>query len=121
MALYYRNLTVGRKALDLAKEAYRLSRSLTKEEMFGMRSLLTRAAASIPANIAEGWSRESDKVPVCFFAVAQGSLAETDTFVILCEEIGWFPTRDTEALHALIVEVGKMLSALRRKRRPPRS
>ncbi|HYQ91321.1 MAG TPA: four helix bundle protein [Candidatus Competibacteraceae bacterium] len=47
-------------------------------------------------------------------AIAQGSLAETETLLILCEEIGWFPKMETERLRALLSEVGKMLTALRR-------
>ena len=58
MGLHYRKLTVWRKAVDLLKETFRLSPMLPKEETFGMRSQLTRAAVSVPANIAEGWTRE---------------------------------------------------------------
>lgn len=56
-----------------------------------MRSQITRAAVSIPANIAEGWTRESDREKMQFLAITQGSLAETETLLTLCEQIGWFP------------------------------
>lgn len=79
-----------------------------------MRSQITRAAASVPANIAEGWSRESEKEKAQFLAIAQGSLAETETFLTLCEEIGWFPKTETQCLRGLLTEVGKMLTTLRR-------
>jgi four helix bundle protein len=79
-----------------------------------MRSQITRAAASIPANIAEGWTRESNREKAQFLAIAQGSLAETETFLTLCEEIGWFPRAETERLRSLLTEVGKMLTILRR-------
>ena len=82
-----------------------------------MRSQLTRAAVSVPANIAEGWTRESRREKAQFLAIAQGSLAETDTLLILCEEIGWFSETDTARLRSLLIEVGKMLSAMRHKLR----
>ena len=106
--------------MDLARQVYRLAPILPKEETYGMRSQITRAAVSIPANIAEGWSRESEKERAQFLAIAQGSLAETETLLTLCEEIGWFPAEKTAALRSLIVEVGKMLSSMRRKLRESR-
>jgi four helix bundle protein len=120
MGLHYRELAVWKKAMDLAIEVYRLVPMLPREETYGMRSQLTRAAISIPANIAEGWARESEKERAQFLAVAQGSLAETETLLTVCERLGWFPLEASATLRKLIVEVGKMLSTLRRHlRRPP--
>lgn len=112
--MHYRELTVWQKAIEAAKEVYRLAPLLPREETYGMRSQITRAAASVPANIAEGWSRESEKEKAHFLAIAQGSLAETETFLTLCEEIGWFPKPETQRLRGLLTEVGKMLTTLRR-------
>jgi four helix bundle protein len=117
--MHYRELTVWQKGMDVAKEVYRLAPLLPREETYGMRSQITRAAVSIPANIAEGWTRESDKEKAQFLAVAQGSLAETETYLTLCEEIGWFPASETERLRELLNEVGKMLSTMRRNFRNP--
>ena len=113
--MHYRELTLWQKAMEAAKEVYRLAPLLPREETYGMRSQLTRAAASVPANIAEGWSRESQKEKAQFLAIAQGSLAESETFLTLCEEIGWFPKSHTERLRGLLSEVGKMLTTMRRK------
>jgi four helix bundle protein len=60
MGPYYRELVVWQKAMEAAREVYRLAPKLPKEETYGMRSRLTRAVVSIPSNIAEGWARESD-------------------------------------------------------------
>lgn len=113
--MHYRELKVWQKAMEAAKEVYRLAPRLPREETYGMRSQITRAAASVPANIAEGWTRESEKEKAQFLAVAQGSLAEMETFLTLCEEIGWFPTEQTTQLRSLHVEVGKMLTTLRQR------
>lgn len=112
--MHYRELTVWQKAMEATKEIYRLAPLLPREETYGMRSQITRAMASVPANIAEGWTRESDREKAQFLAIAQGSLAETETFLTLCEEIGWFPKMETERLRALLSEVGRMLTTLRR-------
>src|SRR5215211_1022965 len=118
--MHYRELTVWQKAMEVAKEVYRLAPLLPREETYGMRSQLTRAAVSIPANIAEGWTRESDKEKAQFLSVAQGSLAETETLLTLCEEIGSFPTVETERLRDLLNGVGKMLTTMRRNFREHR-
>ena len=117
--MHYRELTVWQKAMEAAKEVYRLAPSLPREETYGMRSQITRSAVSIPANIAEGWARESRREKAQFLAIAQGSLAETETFLTLCEEIGWFPATETEPLRSLLTEVGKMLTTMRRTFRTP--
>src|SRR3989337_2918249 len=111
MPPHYKELIVWQKAMEATRDVYRLVPRLPREETYGMRSQLTRAAVSVPANIAEGWARESRREKAQFLAVAQGSLAETDTLLILCEEIGWFPERDSQSLPALNVEVGKMLTS----------
>lgn len=82
-----------------------------------MRSQITRAAVSMPANIAEGWTRETVKDKAHFLAIAQGSLAETETLLTLCEDLGWFPQSDTQTLRGLLDEVSRMLTTMRRRMR----
>ena len=115
--MHYRETIVWRKAMEATREVYRLVPLLPKEELYGMRSQLTRSAVSVPANIAEGWTRESSKEKVQFLSIAQGSLAETETLVTLCEQIGWFPEPETRTLRTLLDEVSRILTTLRRKHR----
>jgi four helix bundle protein len=118
--MHYRELIVWQKAMEAAREVYRLAPRLPREETYGMRSQITRAAVSIPANIAEGWARESDREKAQFLAIAQGSLAETETLLTLSEEIGWFPTTETRRLRGLLDEVSRMLTTMRRNLREKR-
>ena len=113
--MHYRETTVWQKAMQAAKEVYRMAPKLPREETYGMRSQITRAIVSIPANTAEGWTRESSREKAQFLAIAQGSLAEAETLLTLCEEIGWFPIHETESLRQLLDEVSRMLTTLRRK------
>lgn len=115
MGLHYRRLTVWRRSIDLSKVIYKLVLLLPKEEIYGIRSQLTRAVTSIPANIAEGWARGSEAQRAHFLSIAQGSLAETETFLTLCEELNWFPKSKTVEARDLITEVSKMLTSLRSK------
>ena len=71
----------------------------------------------MPANIADGWTRETVKDKARFLAIAQGSLAETETLLTLCEDLGWFPQSETQTLRRLLDEVSRILTTLRRKMR----
>ena len=115
--MYYRETILWQKAMEAAREIYRLSPKLPSTENYGMRSQITRAAVSMPANIAEGWTRETVKDKAHFLAIAQGSLAETETLLTLCEDLGWFPQSDTQTLRGLLDEVSRMLTTMRRRMR----
>jgi four helix bundle protein len=115
--MHYRETVVWQKAMQAVDAVYRLARLLPREETYGMRSQITRAAVSIPANIAEGWTRETPKDKAHFLAIAQGSLAETETLLLICERQGWFPEAATRTLWGLLDEVSRMLTTMRRNRR----
>jgi four helix bundle protein len=55
----YRDLRVWQEAMDLAEVCYRLTAGFPREEAYGLTSQTRRAAISIPANIAEGYGRNS--------------------------------------------------------------
>ena len=57
----YNNLQIWQQAMDLVEDIYKLTASFPTEEKFGIVSQMTRAAVSIPSNIAEGAGRNSDK------------------------------------------------------------
>ena len=115
--VHYRETILWQKVMEGAREVYRLIPRLPKEETYGMRSQITRAVVSIPANIAEGWTRETNKDKAHFLAMAQGSLAETETLLTLCEDLDWFPRSETRMLRGLLDEVSRMFTTMRRKRR----
>ncbi len=110
----YRDLRVWTEAMELAADAYRVTRSFPREEVFGMTSQIRRAAASIPANIAEGYGRESAGNYVQFLKNAQGSLKELETHLLLTVKIGLTVLRDVEPLLERAESVGKMLRGLMR-------
>ena len=113
----YRQTILWQKAMEAARETYRLTPRLPGTENYGMRSQITRAAVSMPANIAEGWTRETVKDKAHFLAIAQGSLAETETLLKLCDDLGWFPQSETQKLRGLLDEVSRILTTMRRKMR----
>ena len=115
--MHYRNAVMWGKAMTLAERACRLAGTLPAVERFGLRSQQSRAAVSVPSNIAEGWSRESRREKAQFLAIAQGSLSELHTQLLLGERLGWLDAESLRPTYELIDEVSRMLTALRRKLR----
>lgn len=114
----HRDLIVWQKAMDLVVEVYALTARFPQNEMYRLTAQLTRAVASVPANIAEGHARSTAKDYANFLAIARGSLAETETFILLAERLGYVNAETTLAAASLIDEVGRMLSTLRRRLNP---
>lgn len=73
--------------MALAKAVYDWTRRFPKEEVYGLTAQLRRAAVSVPCNIAEGAARGSKKEFAQFLFVALGSLSETETLVLLAQEL----------------------------------
>jgi four helix bundle protein len=77
---------------------YEHTRSFPKEEIYGLTAQLRRASYSVPANSAEGASRESKKDYPHFLYIARGSLSEAQYFIHLAERLGYLPLEATDAL-----------------------
>ena len=115
--MHYRETVVWQKSMSVARGIYALIALLPREEVYGMRAQITRAAVSVPSNIAEGWTRESPREKMQFLSIAQGSLAELETQLTLCEQLGWFPLRKTSLVRSRVEEVSRILTAFRQKLR----
>ena len=77
-----------------------------------MTSQIRRSAASIPANIAEGNGRENTGAYIHALRIAQGSLKELETHVLLAETVQLMPKMDSEQLLEVCDSVGRLLRAL---------
>jgi four helix bundle protein len=98
--------------MDLVVEAYRITATLPKNEEFGLKSQIRRAAVSIPSNIAEGQSRNHSREFVQFLHVAMGSLSELETQLEIGVRLELFSSPAFEQVSQHCVEVGKMLNGL---------
>lgn len=108
----YRDLLVWQKGMDLATEVYRLSRAWPKEEIYGLTSQARRAAAAIPANIAEGYGRQSTASYAHFLKIARGSLKELETHLLLAERVGFSPEEAYADVLRESDQLGRMLRSL---------
>lgn len=97
--------------MALAEACYLQTKPFPREEMFGLTSQIRRAAASIAANIAEGYGREQTGAFIQFLRVSQGSLKELETHLILAQRIGILSQTKVDSTLAQCQELGKMLRA----------
>jgi len=105
--------------MSLVEIAYQLSRKLPGDERFGLVSQMTRAAVSVPANIAEGHASTHRLVYLRFLSIARGSLAELETYIALAERLHFLGCDDTGPIRAQSKVVGRLLNALIRALRTP--
>ena len=110
----YRELDVWRVGMDLAEQTYRLTRLFPRAEEYRLTSQLVRAAASVVANVAEGNARATRRDYARHVAIARGSLAETETFLLLARRLEMAPLDAIDPVLALADRVGRMLTSLHR-------
>ena len=99
--------------MDLAVEVYRLSKAFPRDEAFRLTSQITRAVASVPANIAEGHARSTARDYAQFLSISKGSLMETETYLMLAVRLGYLTRETASPALGLVTEVSKMLTSLR--------
>src|SRR5213594_2992071 len=108
----YRDLLVWQRAMDLVLEAYRVSAVFPAEERYSLIQQVRRAAVSIPSNIAEGHGREHLGDYLRQLSVANGSLMELETQILIAGRLGYLPADERDILLARTSDVGRMLAGL---------
>jgi four helix bundle protein len=108
----HRDLHVWQQAMDLAEATCRAVTDAPTRWKFPLADQVIRAAASVPANIAEGYGRQSAGSYLQFLRIARGSLNELDTHVLLAQRLEAFSDHQTLPLLQKSERVGKMLNAL---------
>ncbi|MBA4409751.1 MAG: four helix bundle protein [Bacteroidota bacterium] len=105
----YKEMKIWQKARTLVKVVYEISKKLPKEELYGLTSQIRRAVVSIPANIAEGAGRGTDRDFHHFLDISRGSLFELDTLLILTNDLDYITESDLNPAFESISEIIKMM------------
>ncbi len=103
-----------KKSHKFVLEIYKISALFPKDELYGLTSQIRRASVSIPANIAEGFSRRTNLNKTQFYNIAQSSLQEVKYYLILMQDLGFVSSNFThKKLWDMSEEIGKMLHGLK--------
>lgn len=108
----YRKLQVWQRSHYLTIEIYQITNNFPREEMFGLTSQIKRATSSVPANIAEGCGRNSNKDFAQFLNISLGSLNESTYFVLLAKDLNYINVELFEKLNNECNEIKAMLISL---------
>jgi four helix bundle protein len=113
----FRDLAVWGKAHQLTLAVYRETSTFPVAEIYGLTSQARRAAASVPANIAEGCGRNGGADFARFLQIALGSASELEYHLLLARDLGYLNVARHETMQVDTVEVKKMLTSLIQKLR----
>ena len=112
----YKKLVVRQRAYRLGLELIRATRGFEAPMRFTLGDQISRAAISVPSNIAEGSSRGTTKEFRRFLGIAMGSACELETQIMLARDLDLVPT-DVASQHLReLVEIQRMLHSLRTRR-----
>jgi four helix bundle protein len=102
------------ESMDLVSAVYAMVRELPEVERFGLAAQLRRSAVSVAVNIAEGQGRKSDREFRRYVSIAQGSICEVETEVLIAIRLEYVSEEQTLSLMELASETGRLLAGLHR-------
>ena len=108
----FQDVNIWQKAHQWVLGIYRMTDGFPKNEQFGLTSQLRRAAVSIPANFVEGFRKKGKLDKLRFYNIAQGSISESQYYLILANDLGY---ANTTGLLEQLKEIDIMLDAYIRR------
>jgi four helix bundle protein len=109
----FTNLKVWQRSHALALTVYRFTNTFPREERFGMTLQVRRAIVSVTSNIAEGAKRKSNIDYARFLNLAEGSLAETESLLLLAKDLKFGDPKAVVMMVDECDEICRMVHALR--------
>lgn len=107
----FKELKVWQKGVEIAVTSYKLVDTFPKTERYSLSQQITRAAVSIPSNIAEGSSRSSEKEYARFLEITLGSSFELETQYLIAQKINFGDQQLLTTGLQLLNEEQKMIMA----------
>ncbi|NEP51688.1 MAG: four helix bundle protein [Moorea sp. SIO3C2] len=108
----FKDLLIWQKGMLIAEKCFFITQKFPKEELYGMTQQIRRASSSIPANISEGYGRRAAGDYKRFLNIAQGSVNELQTFLILAVRVGLGTPKDIEVILETLKEETRMIASL---------
>lgn len=108
----FTDLKVWQEGHKLVILVYRVTKDFPKAEIYSLVDQMRRSSASVTANIAEGFGRQTYKDKVHFFYLAQGSLTELKDQLLIAKDIGYLNQTDFIELANKANLVHKLLQGL---------
>lgn len=107
----FKDIFAWQKSYEYCLCVYQFTSSFPDFEKFGLCSQFTRAAVSIPANIAEGYKKLSRADKLRFFNISQGSLEECRFYNLLSKDLGYITDEQFYILENKLNVASSMLNS----------
>jgi four helix bundle protein len=85
----FEDIKAWQKSKELVKEIYYITNNKKFMKDWSLKEQVRRAAVSIMSNIAEGFSRQTDKEFIQFLYIAKGSTSEIQSHLYLSLDLGY--------------------------------
>ena len=108
----HKELNVWKDSIELVVEIYEITKQFPREEMYGLTSQIRRAAVSVPANISEGAARNYTREFIRFLRIAQASLSEVETLLIISLRLKYLDENVFRTIQGKIFKINAQLSGL---------
>ena len=109
----FKDLEIWKRSRVFSSKIYEVTSKFPDSERFGLTNQLRRASVSIPSNIAEGSSRNSNKDFSSFLEIAIGSAYEIETQLLISKDLNLVSEETLELLISELIEITKMMSKFR--------
>lgn len=106
----YKDLMVWQKSHNLTLLIYKITEDYPKSELFALTSQTRRAAVSVPANIVEGFRRQSLRDSINFYNTADASLEELKYHLLLAKDLNYISIDKYNFITQKAEETGKLLT-----------
>lgn len=94
----FTDLNVWKEGHKLVVMIYQQTKEFPKEEVYSLVDQMRRASASVTANIAEGFGRQSYREKVQYYYQAQGSLIELKNFILIAKDVNYLDREDFDSV-----------------------
>lgn len=113
----FQDLKAWQESYRLTIMVYKATKNFPREEIFALISQIRRSASSVPSNIAEGFSRFSDKDKSHFYTIALGSLTETQNHLLISKGVEYLDQKNFDEIWNQTIIVSKLCNGLIRSKR----
>jgi four helix bundle protein len=110
----FTDLIAWQEGHKLVLMIYKITKNFPKEELFILVNQMRRAAISITSNIAEGFSRNTAKDKVQFYAIAQGSLTELQNQLVVARDLNYLDSKIFIEVANQTIIVAKLINGLKK-------
>ena len=106
----FEDVIAWQKARELVKMVYEMTKEGDLARDFSLKDQIRRAAVSIMSNIAEGFSRQTDKEFIQFLYIAKGSVSETQSQLYVARDLGYIEIEEFNRVYETASEIARLIT-----------